>query len=229
MADPMVAWLSFLASPAASKVAMSALELDGYLTGIVVAPQPTPITPTPIMPGQWIAGLRGDEPVFEDEAQIGLVLRAVMDRYNTLALDIDRSLKRLEAERVCDYRPMFVPSEGKPAHDAVRSWARGFWKAMTLAPETWSALAAGERGNILIEPFVGFFDLDDQGPIEIPDNVDAILDESVEAIPQTILVLHKLAKMRSRSSPPARQSKVGRNDPCPCGSGQKYKHCCSKD
>ena len=22
---------------------------------------------------------------------------------------------------------------------------------------------------------------------------------------------------------------VGRNDPCPCGSGKKYKHCCGKD
>lgn len=21
-------------------------------------------------------------------------------------------------------------------------------------------------------------------------------------------------------------SKIGRNDPCPCGSGRKYKHCC---
>ena len=21
--------------------------------------------------------------------------------------------------------------------------------------------------------------------------------------------------------------KVGRNDPCPCGSGKKYKHCCA--
>ena len=30
--------------------------------------------------------------------------------------------------------------------------------------------------------------------------------------------------------PPARVSgqKVGRNDPCPCGSGKKYKHCCGK-
>jgi len=24
----------------------------------------------------------------------------------------------------------------------------------------------------------------------------------------------------------AAQAKVGRNDPCPCGSGKKYKHCC---
>ena len=22
--------------------------------------------------------------------------------------------------------------------------------------------------------------------------------------------------------------KVGRNDPCPCGSGKKYKHCCGR-
>ena len=26
--------------------------------------------------------------------------------------------------------------------------------------------------------------------------------------------------------PPAVSSKVGRNDPCPCGSGKKYKKCC---
>ena len=25
---------------------------------------------------------------------------------------------------------------------------------------------------------------------------------------------------------PATSSKVGRNDPCPCGSGKKYKKCC---
>ena len=23
--------------------------------------------------------------------------------------------------------------------------------------------------------------------------------------------------------------KIGRNDPCPCGSGKKYKNCCGKD
>ncbi|MDD3382979.1 MAG: SEC-C metal-binding domain-containing protein, partial [Bacilli bacterium] len=25
---------------------------------------------------------------------------------------------------------------------------------------------------------------------------------------------------------PVKSSKVGRNDPCPCGSGKKYKNCC---
>jgi preprotein translocase subunit SecA len=28
--------------------------------------------------------------------------------------------------------------------------------------------------------------------------------------------------------PVVKKNKVGRNDPCPCGSGKKYKHCCGK-
>jgi preprotein translocase subunit SecA len=31
-----------------------------------------------------------------------------------------------------------------------------------------------------------------------------------------------------RKPEPARSDKVGRNAPCPCGSGKKYKHCCGK-
>jgi SEC-C motif-containing protein len=26
----------------------------------------------------------------------------------------------------------------------------------------------------------------------------------------------------------AKAGKIGRNDPCPCGSGRKYKHCCGR-
>jgi hypothetical protein len=31
-----------------------------------------------------------------------------------------------------------------------------------------------------------------------------------------------------RPAPLPKKKKVGRNDPCPCGSGRKYKHCCGK-
>ena len=31
-----------------------------------------------------------------------------------------------------------------------------------------------------------------------------------------------------RPQPKVAGKKVGRNDPCPCGSGKKYKHCCGK-
>jgi len=29
-------------------------------------------------------------------------------------------------------------------------------------------------------------------------------------------------------STPKRSNKIGRNEPCPCGSGKKYKQCCGK-
>jgi uncharacterized protein YecA (UPF0149 family) len=32
-----------------------------------------------------------------------------------------------------------------------------------------------------------------------------------------------------RPSPrPTRPGRIGRNDPCPCGSGKKFKHCCMR-
>jgi uncharacterized protein YchJ len=31
---------------------------------------------------------------------------------------------------------------------------------------------------------------------------------------------------KTDESPAKARTKTGRNDPCPCGSGKKYKHCC---
>ena len=42
--------------------------------------------------------------------------------------------------------------------------------------------------------------------------------------------MKKLQRMLSRYRKPVQQvrkfNKIGRNDPCPCGSGKKYKNCC---
>jgi preprotein translocase subunit SecA len=34
------------------------------------------------------------------------------------------------------------------------------------------------------------------------------------------------ARVKAKSSKIVNNAKVGRNDPCPCGSGKKYKKCC---
>jgi len=56
------------------------------------------------------------------------------------------------------------------------------------------------------------------------------LDEAAAFMPRAILVLRKLATLRATedSAMDTRlvSGKVGRNDPCPCGSGTKYKRCC---
>lgn len=38
----------------------------------------------------------------------------------------------------------------------------------------------------------------------------------------------EIRKEHNRSKQVINESKIGRNDPCPCGSGKKYKKCCGK-
>ena len=39
--------------------------------------------------------------------------------------------------------------------------------------------------------------------------------------------IQKASRERANKGQPVRvEQKVGRNDPCPCGSGKKYKKCC---
>jgi len=224
-ADPRSVWLSFLASSAAPKQAMSILELEGYLTGVIVAP-------SLIRPGLWMAGLWPDEePVFDDALQMQSVLAAVGMMLNTLSANIEQSLRRLEAERICDYRPAFccTPDAGPP-HDKVAAWVRGFWRAMQLAPSDWSPLLADERTQVILTPLVGFMNVESE-PIELADDIEDRLDEAAEAIPRSILLLRKIAELRAgrgKPAPPIRHSKIGRNDPCPCGSGRKSKRCCGR-
>jgi uncharacterized protein len=220
--DPASVWMGLLASPAAPKCAMSALELEGYLTGIIVAPGS-------IRPSLWMAGLWDDEPVLDDMTQLQSVFDAVGLMFNTLSTAIERSLRRLETEHICDYRPGFQPAEGKPSHDTIRIWARGFWKTMSLAPAEWIALAGDERLTPVIMPLVGFIEIEDP-EFEPAEDIEERLDEAAANIPRAILLLRKIAQLRASRTSAAgsmRRTKIGRNDPCPCGSGKKFKRCCN--
>lgn len=226
VADAAASWLAFLASPAASQRSMSLLELDGYLTGVIVAP-------SLIRPSRWMAGLWIDEaPAFDDAVQAQLVLSAVGVMFNALSTRIEQSLRRLETERVCDYRPAFQTDDGKPSHDTVRRWASGFWRAMELAPTDWHALAADDRTQVLITPFVGFIDAGKDARFEPAADIEDRLDQAAAEIPRAILLLRKITQLRASRASPAyqtRRTKVGRNDPCPCGSRKKYKRCCGQN
>ena len=71
--------------------------------------------------------------------------------------------------------------------------------------------------------------------------IDSIREEIVRRMflvqvkPQAEIKREKVAKVTSeggagdktvKRQPQVRKAKVGRNDPCPCGSGKKYKNCC---
>ena len=61
-------------------------------------------------------------------------------------------------------------------------------------------------------------------------------DEQERRILESICVQHEIDHLNgitihdreNKSKPIVSQKKIGRNDPCPCGSGKKYKKCCLK-
>ena len=58
-------------------------------------------------------------------------------------------------------------------------------------------------------------------------------DDAAEQIPPEVAAAASAAVAAASSGPPAQPftrstQKVGRNDPCPCGSGKKFKQCHGK-
>lgn len=221
-ADPLSTWLGFLTSPAAPKGAMPPMELDGYLTGVIVSPDL-------ILPGQWLDGIWGeDEPTFDHLDQVQTVTAAVMDHYNAIIAALDTGFEQLEAKEPIAYRPLFLTGSDKPNHDTVRTWVRGFSKAMALAPEGWIWIAEDERLQPLLSSFIGFADVNDP-EFEPADNIEEMLDEAAAEIPRSAILLRKIAQFRGRKRSARSAPEPRRNDPCPCGSGLKYKRCCGAD
>ena len=72
-------------------------------------------------------------------------------------------------------------------------------------------------------------DVADEDPDAFDDELDELEEERIrlrgeilDALPETIQTLRRV--VRATVLPPERLA--GRNDPCPCGSGRKYKKCC---
>jgi uncharacterized protein len=199
------------------------LALDGYLTGVIIAPRPIP---TAYWQG---AVLAGDDLLLHDEGHARATRETLVSRHAALVGDIDEHLARLERDCLCDYRPTFWPDEGAPSHSVIRRWAGGFSVAMALAPGAWSRLIEDERTQDLVVPFIGFFERDDP-EFEPADDIAERLDQAAAAIPRAILVLRKLAKRRAADGFATQEwsvsRKTGRNEPCPCGSGRK--RCCGQ-
>ena len=83
----------------------------------------------------------------------------------------------------------------------------------------------------VVEYRIEGFDMFDQMIEAIrEDTVKMLLTVRVKAAPQReqVAVPVESSGDGSVSATVVKKNKVGRNDPCPCGSGKKYKHCCGK-
>ena len=82
--------------------------------------------------------------------------------------------------------------------------------------------------------------MDENTVVSLHFDLETLYKEMVEAkadwlyeLPQwnTLLSMERrkeLYKEQKKSNTIVKEKKVGRNDPCPCGSGKKYKFCCGK-
>lgn len=66
------------------------------------------------------------------------------------------------------------------------------------------------------------------GEMDIEDFRKQILTMDLPSEAMRFDLLKQPADIKPSASQPEKQKKVGRNDPCPCGSGKKYKRCCGK-
>ncbi len=201
---------------------MSVSELDGYVTGILSCPDFIP--PPEWLPHVW--GETGDAD-FPDLKTAQTTTSAVMGHYNAIASEMTRT-------------PWIEPIyEVDPNSDETlwEPWVDGFTRAMSLRSETWEKLldrVDDETRSSLIFLMVlqdindgnsefteeEIDEIDVQAPDLIPNCVAAIL---VEARPELLLGADNVSR------PVAVKKRPGRNDPCPCGSGRKYKQCCGKN
>ena len=201
--------------------AMDFYELDGFVAALIVCPEM-------VMPSEWLPIVWGDEDEtgFGSLDQAQATIGAVMAHYNRVAKGLAQNPPEYEA---------ILGSDPNSDDTLWEPWINGFEQAMRLRPETWEATLESDDEEVrsaipmilaLHEIDVGTSSLDDAA-------VDELDEIAPDLIPQMVLALNAWAKgeVFERGAPaPATlvplRPKVGRNDPCPCGSGRKFKKCC---
>lgn len=220
--------------------AMSAEMADGYLSACVVGPD------TPAV-HEWMETILGQPtlPTGDDGAPQHRLLTLLRRRH----LDIQRSLRVERNDANIDR--IFMPlTQVVPAEDRIypyrldaqgnrlgdwlaKDWAEGFRRAVA-ENRAWDSLMDDPESAMLLAPLVLFQKgyNPDRRELQIDDEGDLF-----SYLVQSVNEMH--AHWRNRrhrgvlgvnaapEAPVAREArKVGRNEPCPCGSGKKYKKCC---
>jgi uncharacterized protein len=222
---------SFLMSEDMSEDGMDISTLDGFLAAIVLNSQL--IAPSRWLPWVWDMEDAEDSPTFADSQQANRILGLLMRHYNVVATSISGGW----------FDPLWMElaqEDGSEFFDA-EGWCAGFMLGVKQFPDAWQAVFKGHME--LLAPMVllgterGWKTLEERG--QDAETRKRLIRGAYEAIPAAVGALQEYFKPEReqalRSSPrglpeqqPRRRDtpKVGRNDPCPCGSGKKYKKCC---
>ncbi len=218
---------------------------DGYLTALAAGPRRVEID-------EWLPLMLGDnfDRAFADPADVHLARAALMQRLNELRQDLDPECLLDNPDTVTlaplmqvwdDEARARVVEEGHATAEEVAkaqtgaAWAEGFFSAVDDFADDWPIPEADDEladtFTALCETIAAlgwdpaserFINFAKAGWKDADPSRDELIDEACFAV-QDLRVYwldHGLKHEPIRLEP-----KVGRNDPCPCGSGKKFKKC----
>jgi len=204
------------------KNVMNLETIDGFFTALICSPEMT-------QPSIYLKEIWGDKGIpantaFKNDTDIQDFMSLIMRHWNTV-------VKKLNAEEV--FLPfLFEDSDGNAKGN---DWAKGFVRGMQLHQEDWAKLSDDEENGGSLVPILALAHENDPDP-KLRPYKEPVNEERRE---QLIMGLAAGAMNIYKYFEPYRRMpistgntfrrdtpKVGRNEPCPCGSGRKYKRCC---
>jgi uncharacterized protein len=209
--DEMAALEEFLEREPLAKRSMSIPMLDGFLTAAVIGPNL--VMPSDYLPWVW-DWKRGKKDVeFADDGEANRIFGYLTKMHNRVAGPL------------MGENPVVVPVFiFEPAWNHGE-WLAGFVMGADFDAEIWDY--AREDAPELFEPLkvISGMESDAKGWVDACTN----LGVSLVAIRDYFRAGEWRAAFEEVRKPFVREGpKVGRNDPCPCGSGRKFKKCCGE-
>jgi len=207
---------------------VDAVILDGYLAGVLVQP-------VLLQPEDWLPPIFGTEGM--PEPGIAGWSQAQHDRLVSLITRRKDEILRgiLEDGWFDPIVPMIEdddgkPVEGKDALEGIGYWAAGFEWALANFPQLEEAALSGVPD--LLDSIWRHLPEQDEAQQALTKALDEEhplknLDEAIEALVFDVVDLAQigLAESHKVETVVREHPKLGRNDPCHCGSGKKYKNC----
>ena len=216
----------FLLSDARSDETMLLDTLDGYLTAIAIGP-------TTILPSRWLPGVWGpseeDEPKFETPEQAQRILELVMRHMNGIVWTLQHDPDAFDPL----VNSMVYEGDPREYLDG-EMWAHGFMEGVELCRQDWQPLFDDPPAKDALRP-IYLLGADEVTKAEEKltrwpaqrEELTTQIAGSVAAIYRFWLPRRQAQHANLATSTVRRgEPKPGRNDPCPCGSGKKFKKCC---
>lgn len=229
---------------------------DGFLAAVVCTRREIPVAewlPMLLGDGETLEVAEGQPlpklDVFKDEAQQARFLELAQLRLNEIREQLDAPIKSLQDEAA--FQPEIMDTRGallllpeaeraELADEEVPSlaqvWALGFMFVVENWAEEWAAPRDKEAAQMLdaaMEFIVNLTEDDDGEPeLNLYDEAGpaSTSQDRLDAFGEAIWAVYDLRQLW-RSMGPRVETIVkgdlpGRNDPCSCGSGKKFKKCC---